>query len=277
MAQMKMKGLALGVRLKKDNLSVYTRCGRIVVRPANSEMPKSRTRGQLTARQRVAHSANLWKALREGGNALFAGATTAYGRFCSLMRKMPPVYLTKQEYRNYGALLLPGMPVSDGILPDIGYDWGETEGTPALVTSIALETRLPYSATGTDMVRALCSRKGLWKEGDRLRLYTLVQRIESMIPKVYVTMEELTLECGRGEWRFAEVAVGTVGGRLALVGDTLADSNKGWALTHIRGEKSSSQRVISRCTLYERYTTEEALQRAAKSYGGLTEKPYITP
>ena len=33
---------------------------------------------------------------------------------------------------------------------------------------------------------------------------------------------------------------------------------------------SSRQRVVTRCTYYERYITEEALQAAAKSYGGLT-------
>ena len=33
---------------------------------------------------------------------------------------------------------------------------------------------------------------------------------------------------------------------------------------------ASRQRVVTRCTYYERYTTEEALQAAAKSYGGLT-------
>ena len=33
---------------------------------------------------------------------------------------------------------------------------------------------------------------------------------------------------------------------------------------------ASRQRVVTNCTYYERYTTEEALQAAAKSYGGLT-------
>ena len=44
----------------------------------------------------------------------------------------------------------------------------------------------------------------------------------------------------------------------------------GWALVHVRQGAYSAQTVVTRCTLYEQYTTEEALQRAAESYGGLT-------
>ncbi len=32
----------------------------------------------------------------------------------------------------------------------------------------------------------------------------------------------------------------------------------------------SSQRVITNCTYYQRFTTEEAIMAAASSYGGLT-------
>ena len=35
---------------------------------------------------------------------------------------------------------------------------------------------------------------------------------------------------------------------------------------------TSRQRVVTRCTYYERYTTEGAIQAAAKSYGGFTDK-----
>ena len=44
----------------------------------------------------------------------------------------------------------------------------------------------------------------------------------------------------------------------------------GFALVRIKDGVASHQRVVTRCTYYEKYTTEEALQAAAKSYGGLT-------
>lgn len=59
-------------------------------------------------------------------------------------------------------------------------------------------------------------------------------------------------------------------GSLALVGDQFADPMFGFALVRIQDNHVSSQRIVTRCTYYERYTTEEALQAAAKSYKGLT-------
>ena len=44
----------------------------------------------------------------------------------------------------------------------------------------------------------------------------------------------------------------------------------GFGLVRVIDGHASSQRVVTRCTYYERYTTEEALQLAAKSYKGLT-------
>ena len=52
---------------------------------------------------------------------------------------------------------------------------------------------------------------------------------------------------------------------------------KGWALVRIVGDQCSPQTIVTRCTLYQQYMTEEALQTAAKSYGGLTNAPYLSP
>lgn len=57
---------------------------------------------------------------------------------------------------------------------------------------------------------------------------------------------------------------------LALIGDEFADDVKGWALVHVHGDRCSTQTAVTRCTYYKQFTTEEALQDAAVSYGGLT-------
>jgi hypothetical protein len=44
----------------------------------------------------------------------------------------------------------------------------------------------------------------------------------------------------------------------------------GFALIRLKKGHASRQRVVTRCTYYEQYTTEEAIQAAAKSYGGFT-------
>jgi len=61
-----------------------------------------------------------------------------------------------------------------------------------------------------------------------------------------------------------------VNGTLALVGERFADPMMGFGLVRVEDGHASTQRVVTRCTYYERYTTEEAIQAAAKSYGGFS-------
>lgn len=57
---------------------------------------------------------------------------------------------------------------------------------------------------------------------------------------------------------------------MALTGDHFANPMMGFGVARIADGRVSSQRVVTRCTYYERFTTEEAMQAAAKSYGGFT-------
>jgi len=61
-----------------------------------------------------------------------------------------------------------------------------------------------------------------------------------------------------------------VDGHCVLKGEEFADEMKGWALVMVKGERCSPQRIVTRCNLYQQFTTDEALQIAIKSYGGLT-------
>ena len=58
----------------------------------------------------------------------------------------------------------------------------------------------------------------------------------------------------------------------ALVGLQLGAQNVSVskALVRVSDDRCSPQTIVTRCTLYQQYTTKEALQVAAKSYGGLT-------
>ena len=83
------------------------------------------------------------------------------------------------------------------------------------------------------------------------------------MPRVRFSMREVSW------WDMA-----VVNGRLALVGEEFADEMKGWALVKVVGDRCSPQTIVTHCTLYQQFTTEEALEVAADSYGGLTETPY---
>ena len=247
------------------------------MRSAISEQPQRRTRGQFVTRQRIAHTTALWKRLREPARPMFTQCANIYGRFSTLMCKLPVVFLTKKELASRASLLIPGMPLSDGILPDIIYRLDEVDGQPALLTNVKMKRPLGSDPTASDMVSALCGKGATLKRGDVLRLYSLHQTIEYMIPKVSVRMEELVLESSRQTSGFSGIAMQCVDGCLALTGSCFADDTMGWGLVHVRDERCSSQTVVTRCNMYEQYTTDEALDRAAESYGGLTESSMITP
>ncbi len=236
--------------LETKGVTFYTRNGKTIMRSSTSNQPKRRTAKQFEGRARIAHNTKLWRALSWQVQPMFIGGSNAYTRFMSLMSKSQAVYLTAEEL-GYGAtLLLPGMPVSEGELPAIEYHLGEVDGTPALITN------LPERMSNTD----------------RLRLYTATQRVDHRVPQVGIYAEDQNIGQKMKATGFKGTEVKIVDGCVAFVGDMFADEMKGWALVLIKGEQCSSQQLVSRCNLYERYTTDEAFMAAAASYGGLTKK-----
>ncbi len=275
MAIRKNNLIVLKGRLEKEGLTFYQRGGTTVIRQATSKQPHRRTRGQFEARQRMANCTSLWKALRLATEPVLAGGKSSYGRFCTLMRKLPVTYLTKDERKRGAKLLLPGMPVSDGMLPDIEYWLGEVEGLPALLTSLRLKEG------ARSMASSLYGRGAELKSNERLCLYRLEQtaKVENgeLTPRLTVKVEVLDYDSCQNGQPFSDIELRNVDGHLALVGDVLGDEMRGWALVRMNGDKASSQKVVTRCSLYEQYLSEEAFNRAAQSYGGLTKTPLLTP
>lgn len=247
------KGLLEQMEGKIGGMTVYRRGGEMFVRPTHIEQPRRLSRKQLLLRERQSHNNALWRALKRSGRVYFAGEKAAYNRFMSVNLFSPVPYLQKHHYYSNNALLLPEMVVSDGPLPPIGYWIGEVDGRPALLT---------------DLTRARA-------EGMELVLYVLKQTIveghgSEELFQLGVTVEEL----GAEDFEDVESSPGSSnkdgGGTIALVGERYADPMLGFGLVQVKEGLASHQRVVTRCTYYERYTTEEALQAAAKSYGGLT-------
>lgn len=237
MATDKIKGLTITGRLKESGITIYFRNGRTVARTATSMQPKRRTRKQFIARQQMLHSTRLWAFLKYAGTPMFPAQPTAYARFLHLMHRTEVVFLP-QRGPLYGAtLLLPEMPVSEGVMPTVKQHLGHVEGTAALITDLSLDSL---------------------RRGDKLLLYTLRQDINGT-PRVRITRREVMPD---------EMTETTEG--LALTGDGYGDEMKGWALVRINGDRCSTQTAVTRCRYYRQFTTEEALQEAAASYGGLT-------
>ena len=138
------------------------------------------------------------------------------------------------------SFLMPGIPVSDGTLPTVEQHLGMVDGVPALLTNL--------QPTG-------------WRYFDKLWLYTAVQKMEGPTPRVRFSKHEVQ-----------RTDVTVVNGCLAIVNEEFSDDMKGWALVHISDDNCSPQTIVTHCTLYQQYTTDKALQEAAKSYGGLTKR-----
>ena len=238
---MKMKQPKIGVeimgRIPSLGVTKYVRNGMVITRTSTSESRGKSSLKQFIQQQRMRHSIALWKGLSRS-SPLFTEGKDAYHSFLSLANKLPVVYLPKNKWEVEGSLLMPGIPVSDGILRPMQPTLGEVDGTPALITDEKASNSLSRSA---------------------FLLYTAEQGTGHMeCPEVsfrvrVVQQDEFTL----------------VDGRLALVDSSFADETKGWALVRVQGKSRSPQGIVTRCKIYEQYTTEEALQEAAKSYGGI--------
>ena len=236
------KGLMLIGSLRKAGVTTYMKQGKMITRVSNSDERRSNTLPQFVQRQKMRHTTALWKMLK-WCETMFTERQTAYSNFASLANRLPVVYVTK-VLMDQASFLMPGIPVSDGKLPAINEQLGEVEGTPALMTDLKGEA---------------------WDYQSKLLLYTAEQHIENNLPRVRFSMREVSWE----EMSFVD-------GHYVLKGETFADDMKGWALVLVKGERCSPQTIVTRCTLYQQYTTEEALEKAVDSYGGLTEPGFLS-
>ena len=238
---MKIKQPHMGVEIigKIPSLGVtkYIRNGSVVTRVSTSEGRRSNTPKQFVQRQRMRHSLALWKELSRW-SPMFTESKTAYHRFLSLANQLPVVFLPKNKAEVEGSLLIPGIPVSEGNLSPIQLRLGEVEGTPALITDRKADDVRPFEV---------------------FLLYTVEQQFQREdYPKVVFKMREVK----RDEFALVD-------GCLALVDNDFANEMKGWALVRVMDKNCSTQSIVTRSTYYRRYTTEEAMEAAAKSYGGL--------
>lgn len=239
------KGLMMVGSLRRAGITTYMKQGKLITRVSTSDQKRSNTRSQFVARQKMRHTTALWKMVRFGCKELmFTERPTAYQNFASLANRLTAVYVERRRMDD-ASFLMPGIPMSDGKLPAIKQELGEVDGMPALLTDI-----------GKD-------EYNYWEE---LWLYTAVQTGEDAVPRVRFSMRKIS---------WGDMTL--VDGRYVLKGEEFADVMKGWALVKVMGDRCSSQSIVTRCTLYQQYTTEEALQVAAKSYGGLTKTPFLSP
>ena len=236
-------GLLIPNKVRVGGMTFYKRQGQVIGRVSESIEKRSNTLAQFKQRQKMRHATELWKMLKFC-ETMFTQRENAYQNFTSLASQLPVVYVERLQM-DHTSFLMPGIPVSDGTLPALQLELGEEDGLPALITDLKVGKRL---------------------FNEKLWLYTAEQKIEDPLPRVRFSKRDVSR---------SEMTV--VDGHYALKGEEFADEMKGWALVRVLDDRCSPQTIVTRCTLYQQYTTEEALQTAAKSYGGLTEPPFLSP
>ena len=231
------KGVEIIGKIPSLGVTKYIRNGSVVTRVSTSEGRRSNSRKQFIQRQRMRHSIALWKELSRW-SPMFTEGKTAYHRFLSLANQLPVVFLPKNKAEVEGSLLIPDIPVSEGNLSPIQIRLGEVDGTPALITDRKADDVRPFEV---------------------FMFYTAEQQFRREdCPQVVFRMREVK----RDEFTLVD-------GCLALLDSDFANEMKGWALVRVMGKNCSTQSIVTRCNYYQKFTTEEALDAAAKSYGGL--------
>ena len=229
--------------LRTSGLTIYIKQGKLITRSSTSYEKRSNTLRQFVQRLKMRHSVALWRVLKYQ-KTLFTQHPTAYNNFLSLANRLPVVYV-ERTLMEQASFLMPGIPVSDGTLSALQQQLGEVDGTPALMTGLKVDE---------------------WIFHEKLWLYTAVQDTDGREPRVRFSVRDVS-----------RTEMTAVDGQLALVGEEFRDEMKGWAVVRIIDDRCSPQTIVTRCTLYEQYTTNEALQAAAKSYGGLTGTSFLSP
>ena len=253
----------MGIEGRVGGLTTYIRNGKKYVRVSTSHQPRRLSRKQLLVREGQSHNNALWRALKDSGHVFMEGGdNTAYNHFMAINMESPVPYIPKQQYHSGNALLLPDMVVSDGPLQPISYQLGvidnpagSADGStiPALLTDLT-----PKDAKNSTLLLYVLHQKVIthqdWPDQFYLsiKVETLTKDDFTLVPSTLLSPYKSTK------------------GTLALIGSRFDDPMLGFALVRLKDGHASRQRVVTRCTYYERYTTEEALQAAAKSYKGLT-------
>ena len=255
----KLEDDILGIEGRIGQMTAYTRNGKKYLRVAHTRQPRRLSRKQLMVRERQGHNNALWRALKATNQVYIEGGdNTTYNRFMSLNTASPVPYLGKLQYHSGNALLLPNMLLSYGPLKPISYQFVEVDGHQALFTDLTKQE------IRNDSILLFVLRQKVITHQDWYDQFYLKIDVETLTPDDFTIVPSTLLTPYKGK-----------DGCLVLVGERYDDPMMGFGLVRVKDSHASHQRVVTNCTYYERYTTEEALQAAADSYGGLTEDPFL--
>ena len=279
-----LTGINTQLRGSAGGWTFYQRGGETVAKQKVAK--KSSAKRTMAVMQRRVQWGNLVNVFRSFEGTLhpsFEGKSpkvSDFNEFMSANFTLMPVYLTKTEARANGAVVA-AYQITRGSMPTIEHD-SETPGK--VTTDIMLgDMTIDSDTTVADFSRAVVQNNEGYAYGDQISVYVMQQMVnsDSHVPFVRTKAYEVTLSVEDEEDAlsthipiiYASAPDGKLGNSAPVSG--------GICYVHSRktssGTKVSTQRLVVNNSILSTYQTRAALDKAVKSYGGLTGDQFLTP
>ena len=278
-------------RYRSLGVTFYRRGDTVIARTSTKEQPSHQTPAQFRSRERVRRLISLWISF-PGESRPFMDSPDGlipYRAFLRINTALPTPFLTREQNKNGGAVLVPDICVSAGRIDPIEYSF-ETlpDGRRFLVTNI----RTNYHAAFTQPIAAddsedLGSRLAgkdqnpSLRNRDVLRFYCLEQIVRHTetddVPLIKVLCNDIPLHGGKHRGTLPSGhELYTHRGFLAVAGVNPDSAAYAVVVIDPRNHTASTQQAITTSTFHEAYLTDEAFARATESYGNVRDS-FLTP
>ena len=259
---------------KVGNIRYYVKAGNTYSRSASSDVSNPRTLSQMAVRCRMANIKAVWQVLSlyiaecfESSNA----AKSIYSLFMGRNHYVTPIYLTKQQ-KLEGYAIANEYCVSEGTLPTIKYQMSD-EGV--LKSNIVVGNAAIAGMTIGQLSAIIIDKNPAFKVGDAITFFALKQVDFMGIPYVKCEPCQITLNEADVNPLPAAGFDQVVDGCLASdCGDVVGAY--GWVHARKSTKKVSTQYLVANDhELIDQYSSDEALETAAASYGEVKADAYI--
>lgn len=271
-------------RNKALGITFYKRGDEIIGRSCYKSQPSHQTPAQFRSRERMRRLIAVWNCFKGASVPVMEtqDGIAPYKAFLRLNYQVPATFLTQSQSKAKCAVLVPGLCISSGRLDPLGYDFetlpdGRRLVVTNLLTGLPADKTQPIGANTSVELRDLLfahEQNPQLHYNDTLVFYCLKQIVESSkeedLPTITVESARVPLTKSSDPYVFLDGhQLYTHKGFLAIAGADDPDAAYAVVLSNARRNTVSTQQILTTSTYYQAFTTDEALARAANSYGNV--------
>lgn len=280
-----LNGIISKMNGSAGNLTFRAFSGRTVVSEKITTVTNNRTDAQQRQRMKWVNIIRMYSGisplLNKGFEKKQVGLSD-YNVFVMLNTSVEPVYLTKREADN-GACIAAPYQITRGILPSIEVS-GEGAGS---VTDIRLGSlTIDAETTVAEFSQAVVNNNRDYNYGEQISFFDILQDVNMLTGIPYCRFGATAVVLNRTSevklWDLVNSAgfasVAGESGNLLGHGEDEGDGVFAWVHSSYQAGAThvSTQYLINNNSILANYTSEEAFNAAAESYGGSTDV-FLTP